>query len=130
MAEQTATVHRPLEDVDTRPARRTVVAEILDFVALDDELMANLDSVIEMDAAALATTVAARDRMADRASGIEALAERTIARALRAILAEMRGQGTPIARNIVSAPGDVYNHVVTAAEQIAEPGSTERDVLR
>lgn len=30
----------------------------------------------------------------------------------------------------LSAPGDVYNHVVTAAEQIAEPGSTERDVLR
>jgi hypothetical protein len=129
------TVHPLLESIDWQPKDQTApaAAEILDFIALDDELMADLDAVVETDAATLAANVAARDRLADRAGGVEALealADLTIARAMRAILAEMWREGTPMARDVVPAPGDVYNHVVTAAAEIAGAGSTNEDLDR
>ena len=99
-------------------ARAPIAAgEIVEAVALDDELMTDLDALVEMDTADLASAV--RDRPRASSGDVDGAADRAVLRTYQAVLADMERQGVRSARAIVPARHDVYRYLLAAADQVA-----------
>lgn len=88
--------------------------DVLEFITMDDELMADLDAVVNMDESALLDAMAAADERRGQASGLEAAAERALEVVYRSVLDMMRVGGTASVGDVVGGRADVYR-VLTAA---------------
>jgi uncharacterized protein (DUF1778 family) len=88
--------------------------DILEFITMDDELMADLDAVVNMDEAALLDAMAAADERRGQASGLEAAAERALEVVYRSLIDMMRVGESSSVGDVVGGRADVYR-VLTAA---------------
>ena len=88
--------------------------DVLEFITMDDELMADLDAVVNMDEAALRDAMATADERRGQASGLEAAAERALEVVYRSLLEMMRVGETSYVGDVVGGRADVYR-VLTAA---------------
>jgi hypothetical protein len=98
--------------------------EVLEFITVDDELMADLDAIVSMNEERLRSAMAAADRHRDGAFGVEAAAERALEAVYRSILDAMHAAGTSSASDGIGGRADVYRVLTAAVDAVLSPART------
>lgn len=112
------------------PVGRPVNADdVIEFITVDDEIMADLDAVATMSEDGLLAVMAVADQRRAGACGLEAVAERTLEVTYGSILEAMRDRGTPRVGDIVGGRADVYRVLTAAIDSVVATasGSPARD---
>jgi hypothetical protein len=117
-------LHRWRQTVELYRASPVTATQVLEFITVDDELMADLDAIVSMNKEELRAAMAAADRRRDVAFGVEAAAERALGAVYRSLLDEMHVAGSSSVGEVVGGRADVYRVLTTAVDAVLTPAQT------